>query len=186
MSARRGLTTWLSENVIVAVIGGVAAVAVAALGLVGVMTTDRDGDPPPRLEPMIVIRETSFKQLPEGQLEIRVAGWEKDFGPKDRLYAIAKEVTATVWWVSREVVPGIDGEWVALINARDVLGKELTVFAVRIPGETYSPIPGISPVPEPVASSAARKEIEDNLRAAGPAAVQVDGLTAIPLLLPPP
>jgi hypothetical protein len=185
MSARRGLTTWLSENVIVAVIGGVAAVAVAALGLVGVMSTDRDRRPP-RLEPMIVIRETSFKRLPEGQLEIRVAGWEKDFGPKDRLYAIAKEVTATVWWVSGEVVPGIDGEWVALINARDVLGKELTVFAVRIPGETYSPIPGISPVPAPDASSAARKEIEDDLRAAGPAAVQVDGLTAIPLPLPAP
>ena len=163
MTMKRGPTSgWKTEQVIIAVIGGVVAIVVAVIGLVGVLGGD-DQDPaggtsPSILKtgtPQILISTTTFAARPDGSVEIGVIGTVLNFGPHDRLYAVAQPSAVTSWWVSHEVSPTLGGDWVAQIVATTQPGQQLKVFAVRIAAESYSP-PDLtvgSPPPEPTQSS---------------------------------
>jgi hypothetical protein len=144
MAESRRTPGWKTEHVIVAVIGGVAAVLVAVIGLIGVSIGGGDSgdethteDQESRLEPRILIDETTFVVRRDGQVEIRVAGTVIDFRGDDRLYAIAKPASSSTpaqWWVSREVEPNLNEEWAAVILAFAEPGQELRVSAVRVRG----------------------------------------------------
>jgi hypothetical protein len=204
MAKKRAITGgWTSQQVMVAVIGGVAAVVVAVIGLVGVLANgggrdDSKATPTPTVPmtplktvpvPEILIRETAFASLPSGEVEIRVSGRVRNFERQDRLYAIAKptsSVSPTGWWVSQEVAPSLGGDWVAQIQAAAKPGQELAVSAVRIPAEAYAPRPGaVAPGP-PLTES----EIRASLQARGPDAPLVrnqspPSIAAVPALPPP-
>jgi len=154
MAERRAATGWLSEHVIVAIIGAMGAVLVAVVGLIGVVGSGGGGDgdgtntptPQPKQQPVILIRETAFTALEDGEVEIRVAGSVRDFPPADRLYAIARPSVLPdppLWWVSEEVAPTLAGEWTARILAAVEPGQELRVSAVRV--EAVDTEPGAGP-----------------------------------------
>jgi hypothetical protein len=155
MAERRAATSWLSEHVIVAIIGAVGAVLVAVIGLVGVLDDGGDGGdgkatptPDPKQQPLILITETAFTALEDGEVEIRVAGSVSDFPPTDRLYAIARPSVLPdppLWWVSEEVAPTLAGEWTARILAAIEPGQELRVSAVRVEALDTETGPGPSP-----------------------------------------
>jgi hypothetical protein len=181
-SHRESTGAWKSEQVIVALVSGVAVVLVAIIGLVGVLGGN-DGFETRTVEPLILIRETAFTAHSRGEVEIRVTGIVRDFPPEDRLYAIAKPAAVaspTSWWVSQEVEPNLGGDWVAHVLAAAEPGRELSVSAVRIQAG-YSPRAYGEP-PEPAALSA---DIRTELQRFGPDEPGVRGASA-PLLLPPP
>jgi len=197
---KRGPTSrWKSEQVIIAVIGGVVAIVVAVLGPIGVLGGD-DQDPaggtsPSILKtgtPQILISTTTFEARSDGSVEIGVIGTVLNFGPDDRLYAVAQPPAKTSWWVSHEVSPTLGGDWVAQIVATAQTGQQLKVFAVRIPSESYEPpdattepttssptgeptSPTGEPTPSSVPSRGSAREIEAALRARGPDARWVSG-----------
>ncbi len=182
MAERRGLS-WRSEPVIVAVIGAVAVVVAATIGLIG--SSDGGGEgaggggdssktaQPNQPDPTILIQETTFVPRPKGTIEIRVAGGVQDFEPGDRLYAIARLAAVKVWWVSDQVAPDLGGSWRALIQASAKPGQEITVSAVRIPAQVYfapTDTPGATPGPPPTPA-----QIRTDLRANGSGSRWVDG-----------
>ena len=189
-SGRESTGAWKSEQVVAAVVSGVAVVLVAIIGLVGVLggndgsdTESNSAKEASPVEPLILIRETAFAARSSGEVEIRVTGIVRDFPPKDRLYAIAKPVSLegpTLWWVSQEVEPSLGGDWVAHVLAAAEPGWELSVSAVRVPAG-YSPY-AYEKQPEPAELSA---NIRTELQKFGPAEPGVRGVAA-PLLSPVP
>jgi hypothetical protein len=174
MAERRAATSWLSEHVIVAIVGAVGAFLVAVVGLIGVLGSSGGGDgddgtdtptPHPKQQPVILIRETAFTALEDGEVEIRVAGSVRDFPPTDRLYAIARPSVLPdppLWWVSEEVAPTLAGEWTARILAAVEPGQELRVSAVRVEALDTEPGPG------PSATGPTRQGIREQLATLGP------------------
>jgi len=201
MTMKRGPTSrWKSEQVIIAVIGGVVAIVVAVLGLIGVLGGDDQGPAggtsPSILKsggtPQILISTTTFEARSDGSVEIGVIGTVLNFGPDDRLYAVAQPPAKTSWWVSHEVSPTLGGDWVAQIVATAQAGQQLKVFAVLILSESYEPpdattepttssptgeptSPTGEPTPSSVPSRGSAREIEAALRARGPDARWVSG-----------
>jgi hypothetical protein len=179
MAERRAATSWLSEHVIVAIVGAVGAVLVAVVGLVGVLSSGGGGDgddepgsptPQPKQQPVILITETAFTALEDGEVEIRVAGSVHNFPPDDRLYAIARPSVLPdppLWWVSEEVAPTLAGEWNARILAAVEPGQELRVSAVRV--EAVATGPGAAPS----ATGPAGQGIREQLATLGPDAPAV-------------
>ena len=87
MANRREVTgAWKSEQVVAAVVSGVAVVLVAIIGLVGLLGDDTATP----VEPEILIRETAFVARSSGEVEIRVAGTVKDFPPKPGSTAVVR------------------------------------------------------------------------------------------------
>jgi hypothetical protein len=174
---------WKSDQVLVAVVGGVALVLAAVV--TGILTRG-SGSGQDHGAPSIIIRETTFGALPSGKVQIRVVGSVRDFLPADRLYAIAQPVAVKSWWVSDQVAPTLAGTWEASIEAAPEPGQQLRVSAVRVAGDVLTPLPhATSPssgsgtsAPSTRPTAPASRDIESDLRSNGPAGRFVGGVAA--------
>jgi hypothetical protein len=198
---------WNSEHVAAAIVAAIAAVLVAAIGLLG-----QEDDDSETSEPKISIGDFVFFPQPNGDVKIQVTGTVADFPPEDRIYAVAEPtpIVKPIWWVSQRVAPTLDGTWVAEILASAAPGQEVRVYAVRVPNtgpgptlgtdppiESQTPGPTKTPGPLPVPTSTTHPTVtatqdatrSDRTRAVleerGPDAVGID-LTSRTITIPIP